>query len=274
MRYTWYLLLTGARVAAPQPTLLTAVKVPRNQTAAMQLLQLYVQTGHFYWTTGVVLRSKLRRFIEKLASFRIERDAPGRAYDKTKNIASTHLVLLDSPDDALVWILVSSLGRYGLADDESPKLETVKDTRLAGQHLTFKHYELLHLEKHIMRIRDIKTKQGKMLKDRQETIRQTTWTWRMTGARMREHEAFIVALAKQRDSDSLAAELGALAMMPMFSGVRGQVLKLYAEAKKLTVKFKLDPISLPMLPVMVKLPIYDTPSKSLLNIATTSVSVN
>lgn len=256
---------------APDLDLLTAIKVPRNQTAAMQLLQLYVQTGHFYWTTGVVLRSKLRRFIEKLASFRIERDAPGRAYDKTKNIASTHLVLLDSPDDALIWILVSTLGRYGLADDESPRLGAVKDTRLASQHLTLKHYELLHLEKRIVRIRDIQTKQGKMLKDRQETIRQTTWTWRMTGARMREHEAFIVALAKQRDSNALTTELGALAMMPMFSGVRGQVLKLHAEAKKLTVKFKIESIDYPILPVMMKLPIYGTPSKSLSNIMTTSM---
>lgn len=259
---------------APDLNLLTAIKVPRNQTAAMQLLQLYVQTGHFYWTTGVVLRSKLRRFIEKLASFRIERDAPGRAYDKTKNIASTHLVLLDSPDDALIWVLVSTLGRYGLTDDESPKLETVKDTRLAGQHLTLKHYELLHLEKRIVRIRDIKTKQGKILKNRQETIRQTTWTWRMTGARMREHEAFIVALTKQRDSDKLAAELGALAMMPMFSGMRGQVLKLYAETKKLASKFKLDPINIPRLPMMVKLPIYDTPPKTIFNIEMTYVRIN
>lgn len=259
---------------APDLNLLTAIKVPRNQTAAMQLLQLYVQTGHFYWTTGVVLRSKLRRFIEKLASFRIERDAPGRAYDKTKHIASTHLILLDSPDDALIWILVSTSGRYGLADDESPQLGTVKDARLAGQHLTLKHYELLHLEKRIVRIRDIQTKQGKILKDRQETVRQTTWTWRMTGARMREHEAFIVALAKQRDSDGLAAELGALAMMPMFSGVRGQVLKLCAEAKKLAGKFKLDPINSPILPMMVKLPIYDMPPKTLLNIEMTYVRTN
>lgn len=89
----------------------------------------------------------------------------------------------------------------------------------------------------------------------------------MTPARVREHEAFIVALAKQRDSAGLAAELAALAMMPLFSGVRGQVLKLYAEAKKLAGKFKLNPLpSMPELAYMVRLPVYSEPSATLLTL--------
>lgn len=249
-------------------TRLAGVKVPKNQTAAMQLLQLYAQSGHVFWTSGVVSRSKLERFLEKLEAFRIDRDSPGRAYDKSRKLASVHLVILDSPDDLLPWVLVSTQGRRGLADPAAPAVGTVRDTRLAGQHLTWKHYELLHAEKRLVRIRDIKTKKGEVLKDRQETIRQTTWTWRMTPARMREHEAFIVALAKQRDSVGLAAELAALVMMPLFSGVRGQVLKLYSEAKKLAGKFNLNPSpSMPVLPYMVRLPAYSEPPATLLTLA-------
>lgn len=253
-------------------TALASIKVPRNQTAAMQLLQLYTQSGHFYWTAGVVLRSKLKRFIEKLASFRIDRDSPGRAYDKSKRLASTHLVLLESPGEMLSWILVSTKGKGGLSDPEAPVLGPVRDTRLSGQHLTLKNYELLHMEKRIKRTRVIKFKQDRdgkrqeVQEERTETIKTTTWTWRMTPARMREHEAFIVALAKQRDDAGLAAELEALAMMPLFSGVRGQVLKLYAEAKKLAGKFKLDPPTVPQLPFLVKQPIYATPAITLFDI--------
>lgn len=248
---------------------LLAIKVPRNQTAAMQLLQLYAQSGHHYWTSGVVLRTKLERFIEKLDSFRIGRDVPGRAYDKTRGLASTHLVLIESPGESLSWLLVSTRGKGGLSDPAAPDLGTVRDTRLAGQHLALKHYELLHIEKKMKRTRVVKFDQDRdgrrqeVKEERTETVKTTTWTWRMLLARVREHEALIVALAKQRDDAGLAAELTALAMMPLFSGVRGQVLKLYSEAKKLAGKFKLDPLTVPQLPYMVKLPVYDTPSTTL-----------
>lgn len=253
-------------------TALSSIKVPRSLTAAMQLLQLYTQSGHFFWTSGVVLRSKLKRFVEKLASFRIHRDAPGRAYDKSKKLASTHLVLLDAPGDALSWILVSTKGKGGLSDPDAPVIGPVKDTRLAGQHLTVKNYELLHLEKRVKRLELVKFKQDRggkrqeVVAERTETIKKTTWTWRMTPARMREHEAFIVEKAKHRDDEGLEAELKALAEMPLFSGVRGQVLKLFSEAKKLAGKFKLDPPNIPKLPFLVKQPIYTNPAITLFDI--------
>lgn len=253
-------------------SILTSVKLPRNQTAAMQLLQLYIQSGHFYWTSGTVLVDKFERFIDKLSFSRIDRDAPGRAYDKSKGIASIHLVVFSSTPGIVDWILVSTAGREGLADPSSPSIGIVRDTRLNGQHLGFKHYELLHLEKKIVRIRDITTKTHEVLKNRKETIRQTTWTWRITPARFKEHEAFIVSLIKHRDTRGLVAELDALSMMPLFSGVRGQVLKLYAEASKLAAKFKLTPVTPPTLPYLTKLPIYHTPSKNLLAILYTDTA--
>ena len=232
------------------------LRIPRNNTAAMQLIQLYAQSGHVFWTAGEIERQKLRRFLPKLAGFGIDRDAPGRVYDKGKGLASSHLVMLPMPEPAqgtLSWVLVSTPGKAGLADSDSQKLGTVYDTRLRGQHLLWKHYELLHAEKKIV----VNGEHGK------KTVRDTTWTWRMTAQRYREHEAFIVDRVKHRDAQGVNDELRALAMMPMFSGIRGQTLKLYMEAKKLAGKFGLAIAPVPELPFMVKQPIYSEPPGTL-----------
>ena len=233
------------------------IKVPRNNTAAMQLIQLYAQSGHVFWTTGEIEPKKLRRFLPKLAGFRIDRDAPGRTYDKTKGVASCHLVMLETSSGLLNWVLVSTPGKSGLADPDSPKLGPVYDTRLRGQHLRWRQYELLHIEKKI----EVHGEHGK------KTVRDTTWTWRMTAQRYKEHEAFIVDRVKHRDVDGVDKELQALAMMPMFSGIRGQTLKLYGEAKKLAGKFGLAIALVPELPFMTKLPVYAEPPITLRDLA-------
>lgn len=266
LRYTEHLSHFSLPMQSSILALLAAVKVPRNHTAAMQLLQLYTQSGHFFWTHGVVKRAKLVSFASKLAEYRIGRDTPGRAYDKTRGLASSHLVLTDSPDGVLPWVLISTSGRGGLGDVNATSIGTVRDARLTGQHILWKHYELVHLEKTIKRTRDVVTKKGVLLSNRTETIHKTTWTWRMTSDRYKGHEAFIASLAKHRDVPGLADELRALAMMPQFSGVRGQVLKLYAETKKLSSKFSLTLPVFPELPFMVKMPVYGTPTATLLRL--------
>ena len=45
---------------------LRAIKVPRNMTALMQLLQQYAQAGHLLWQTDTVSANKLDRLIPKL----------------------------------------------------------------------------------------------------------------------------------------------------------------------------------------------------------------
>ena len=236
---------------------LFSIKIPRNNTAAMQLIQLYAQSGHVFWTTGEIEPKKLRRFLPKLAGFRIDRDAPGRVYDKGKGLASSHLVVLETAPGLLNWVLASTPGKSGLADPDSPKLGPVYDTRLRGQHLRWRQYELLHIEKKI----EVHGEHGK------KTVRDTTWTWRMTAQRYKEHEAFIVDRVKHRDVDGVDKELQALAMMPMFSGIRGQTLKLYGEAKKLAGKFGLAIALVPELPFMTKLPVYAEPPITLRDLA-------
>jgi hypothetical protein len=221
------------------------IKIPKNQTAAMQLLQLYAQSGHVYWMAGVIERKKLVRFLAKLAVLRIDRDAPGRAYDKSKGLASTHLVVLAADNGMLKWVLVGTPGKDGLLDSTLPNFGPVYDTRCKGQHLRLAHYELLHAEKRI------------------KQVRYTTWTWRIAPQRFKEHEAFIVQLVRRRDIDGLYVELAALAAMPQFSGIRGQVLKLFAETKKLSLKFKLGELAMPTLPYMTRVSIYAEPPKTL-----------
>jgi hypothetical protein len=224
---------------------LRAVKVPRNQTAAMQLLQLYAQSGHVLWTAGRVERGKLERLLAKLAPFRIDRNAPGRAYDRARGLASCHLVITDSEDEVLDWVLVSTQGRQGLADPTAPDIGTIYDTTAQGQHLRWGLYELLRTEKRIGKVRD------------------TTWTWRITRSHYKAHEALIVERAKRHDVAGLREEVAALAMMPMFSGVRGQVLKLYAEARKVAGKFGGVELTLPRLPYMTRQAVYSMPPATL-----------
>lgn len=232
------------------PTPLDAIRIPRSTTAVMQLLQLYAQHGHFYWTSGEVEQVKLTRFADKLAALRISRDAPGRAYDKKRGLASSHLVVLPQSDGSRVaWSLVSTSGARGLADPSSLTIGEVKDMRRSDQHLRWGHYELLRAEKRI----------GK--------VRETTWTWRLSPERYRELEALIVERAKQRDALALTRAVAYFASMPQFSGVRGQVLRLFHQVRKLSAKFGMPSPEMPVLPYMVRLPVYDVPARRLSDLA-------
>ncbi|MBV2182375.1 MAG: hypothetical protein KUL86_14240 [Castellaniella sp.] len=209
------------------------LRIPRSRTAGMQLLQLFAASGHVYWVAGVITREKLARFIPKIvASFPILRDTPGRAYDRKQHRASVHLVVIPLEADTAYWALVSSHGKGGLADSHAPNLGVVRDMRLKGQHLTFLHYELLYQEKRL------------------PGCAGSTWTWRITPARYRELEAQIVQVVRERGSSAVTDLITINSSMPLFSGVRGQVMKLNAEVRKLARKrsnLVLPPTQLPYL---------------------------
>lgn len=215
------------------------LKIPRNRTAAMQLMQQLVGSGHHRYVSGHVAPSKLPRFVEKLAaSFPIHRDAPGRAYDRRQRRASVHLVVCPLDDLEVFWCLLSTKGAGGLGDPDSPDIGPRRDTRLRGQHLRFAHYELLHYEKVLPK------------------IRATTWTWRIEPKRYAEYEAAVVQTARERDLAALVSMAQRHASMPMFSGIRGQVLKLNQLLAKLAAKFNKGTLVPPQLPSLRKLPIY------------------
>lgn len=234
---------------------LSKIKVPRNLTAAMQLLQLYAQSGHVFWASDTIRPSNLSKFVGKLSGMGIDRSAVLRGYHKNKGAASVHLVVVEE-GQLLRWILVSTSGKGGLNDALAYKPGTVLDLRLRGQHLRLRHYELL--------------KQPKRWTD-QERREHTaeTLTWRMSPESVNAHQAFIVERAKQHDRAGLMKEVEAIRMQPLFAGVRSQVFRLQAEAVKVWHKFNKTAPELdanPDMPFMLRLAIYDEPPRTLLNI--------
>lgn len=221
------------------------IKLPRSKTAAMLLMQQLTAAGHYYYLSGQMPVAKLGRFLPKLEQFGIYRDAPGRAYDRRRRRASVHLVVVELDNAEVFWCLLSTAGRGGLADPAAPNLGAVKDGRLRGQHLRFLSYELLQYEKRLPK------------------VKATTWTWRIEPTRYAEFEAAAVQTARERDCTAISAMIERHSAMPLFSGVRGQVLKLNQLAAKLSSKFGHGDIELPTLPYMVKLSIYDSPPRKL-----------
>lgn len=235
---------------------LARVRIPRNNTAAMQLMMLYAQSGHVAWTGDEVLHEHLLRLVRKLdAHFHLARLAHQRVYYKKRGEASVHLVAL--PDDGRIrWVLMSTRGRHGLLDHSSPLPGPVRDVRTRGENLTWGKYQLFRMQKRFH--------QGAA-----ETGTDETWSWRLAPAEFRAYEAMLVERAKMRDRAALTAQLERFRAMPMFAGVRAQVARLTWEARKTWSKFNpsMPPLpSSPSLPIMTRMPVYASPPQTLLHL--------
>ncbi|MFH1493974.1 MAG: hypothetical protein ABIG70_04170 [Pseudomonadota bacterium] len=232
--------------------ILSRIKLPRNVTGAMQLMQLHAQTGHHLWCSDVIRAVHLEKFIMKFGELHVERSAPMRLYWKRRGNASVHLILLPEAVGLVRWVLMSTPGKNGL-QYHAPG--AVGDLTMRGQHLQWRHYELLRLPKEW----------------RQDERRRTdeTVTWRMQPEAYKTHEALIVDRAQQHDHRGLLTELEALRMQPLFAGVRNQVWQLQGVAHKVWAKFNRSaaPLSLTeSLPILSRLPIYDNSPRMALEI--------
>lgn len=214
---------------------------PVNQTAFMQHLQRLVSTGHVYWCADVIPQERLPAFAEKWSSFGLAADIPARAYRKRSGKASVHLCLAPmsfDDQDKVLWWMLSTEGAQGLG--KSDRLPArVKDCRSAEERIVVGQYELLQLPK-------LATA---------EKGGAVSWTWRLPTKRYCEWEALLVERIKARDFVGLAKAEACLMAMPMFSGVREQVKRLFAERDKVARKFKLEvsnPTALPLMR-MIKL---------------------
>ena len=239
--------------------MLSRVRIPRNTTAAMQLMMLYAQSGHVAWTGDEVLREHLFRLFRKLdARFHLARLSHQRVYYKKRGEASAHLVAL--PDDGRIrWVLMSTRGRHGLLDHSAQLPGFVRDIRTRGENLRWGKYELFRMQKRFH--------QGAT-----ETGTDETWSWRLVPAEFRAYEAMLVERAKMRDRAALTAQLERLRAMPLFAGVRAQVARLTWEARKTWSKFNpaLPPLPLsPSLPIMTRMPVYTSPPQTLLHLIST-----
>lgn len=217
------------------PEMGTVIKRPVNQTACMQHLQRLVSSGHYFWCADVIPEARLASFVDKWSVFGLTADIPARAYRKKCGKASVHLCLEPMMEEGapIRWWMLSTAGKFGLSTHGAvPGM--VRDCRLEEGRLTFGHYELV--------------RQPKLAGAEQGAP--TTWTWRLSQQRYKEWEALLVERIKARDLDGLAKAERCLCTMPMFSGVREQVKRLFAERNKLAGKFKLQLPQTPDLPVM------------------------
>ena len=95
----------------------------------------------------------------------------------------------------------------------------MKDLRTREGRITLQgSYELVRAEKFL---------RAKHLPDRV-----TTWTWRLTWRRYHELLAWLTEAANQRDRRGLEARFSALAQVPLFAGIRGQLFRLHVETNR------------------------------------------
>lgn len=222
------------------------IRIPRHLTALMQHMQRLVASGHYFWTADRIPVGKLAGFIAKWQpDFHLRADSAARAYRRRVGRASVHLCvhpdLLDVKREMMDWWMLSTGGKDGLqASARVPG--AVQDCRTLAGRLRCRDYELLEQPK------TFRDPSGKL-----KTV--TTWTWRLSGERVREWEALLVERARLRDMTEIARIFESLRMMPMFAGVRTQVLRLAMETNKILGKVRGNAYALPELPVirMVKL---------------------
>lgn len=217
------------------------IRIPRNQTALMQHLQRLAMTGHYYWSADHIHKDKLSGLIAKWEPiYRLRGDAQARAYRKRTGKASVHLAIhpefLDPGQLDVCWWMVSTAGKDGL-HGSAPLPGPVRDARTQEGRLVCGDYELLQQPK------SFTDKTGK-----RKTM--TTWTWRITPLRYREWEALLIERAKQRDRPGVEDALACLRTMPMFAGIRMQVIRLLTETNRMLAKVGGMPVELPRLPVM------------------------
>jgi hypothetical protein len=218
------------------------IRIPRNLTALLQLIQRQVTAGAVYWTSDVIPIEKLGGFIERWQpAYHLRADPPARAYRKRTHKASVHLVVhpdyFDTSNSTVRWWMLSTAGGNGLVAVSGPKPGPVSDCRTLSGRLRCGDYELLQQEKAFT------DKSGKV-----KTV--TSWTWRIAPGRYREWEALLVERAKMRDLEAIHGAFACLRSMPMFAGIRLQVQRLAVEANKMSGKVGGQRYELPDLPIM------------------------
>lgn len=218
----------------PAATPVMSLLYPASKTALMQHLQTLVLRGNGWWVGGVVPVAKFERLALKMAGrYPLTRDERGRTYDRTKGLASVHVVAYPV-DGGIAWWVLSSQGKGGLADPASEDFKVAVHAMASGGHLEFEDYVMLYAHKKDARtLIDARTgRERQVLKDC------STWTWKMTPAAYHEVEAAIEreVQALHYGDDTCAVPYGVRGLLayqrrrPLFSGVRTQVLELHRHA--------------------------------------------
>ena len=230
--------------------------IPRNLTAAMQLLQLLVgPCRHRYWCGGVIPTHKLRDFVEKMARRypSILRNARQRSYDRARGRASMRLIVypvmpirrhtavdmtVDISRDMFVWWLLSTDGTGGLADSQSPDHHVANDAMSSEAHIEVGDYVLAYVSKPVRRdLIDKRTGDHRSI-----WKSSSTWTWKLRATVKAEIRSAIIDCCRNlkpgrepagdRLGYGLLGLLAAQRQRPQFSGVRNDVIELHRFARE------------------------------------------
>lgn len=213
------------------------IKIPRNKTVLMQLLQLLVFRRHYWWCGGIIDAAKLGGFVAKMAvRYPLTRTARGRAYDRSRGLAAMHFIAYPIANGLVAWWLLSDEGKGGLNDPATPDAHVAKNAMAADGHITFTDYVLHYAHKKSPRhLPDKKTGKDKIV-----FKNVSTWTWKLSDTALNETKASIERAAANFDYGTEGGHggrpsgvLGILVFQrtrPLFSGVRNQVIDLHRHA--------------------------------------------
>jgi hypothetical protein len=186
------------------------MKIPTSKAACMSHLLMLVSTGYRHWIRGEMHFTKAAGFAKKMAElYPIDATSDMRSWAKKTGRYSCMLIMFPhekDPTKIMYWLLATNGGApKGYVDIHSrEKLSNAIIDALAWRD----QYELVRIER---------------------KNKKPTWTWMMR----RDHFARLDASAKQSADagrDALNTLFGMLRHMPMFGGVRNQVIALNATA--------------------------------------------
>ena len=223
------------------------LRVPRNFTATLQLVQRLVGRDHHQrYCSGVIPMHRLPAFLEKMAHRYppILRTTRERSYDRLRRgRAAMHMLIFESPNRSeapplagVQWLLLSDTSGGGLADLASPDFQVAKDAMAANGHIEIGDYVLLYANKR----RPSSVIDRRSGRTRTVLTDTSTWTWKIRNEVLRETRLAIDACCQSLDFGALPTAtspgtgvVGLLAAQrdrPLFSGVRNQVIDLYRYA--------------------------------------------
>lgn len=211
------------------------LRIPRSQTALMQLLQLHTVNGYRWWCGGEIVPAKVPAFATKFSGrYPVLRSERGRAYDRKKGLAACHLILFPLPGGKLAWWLMTTDGRGGLGDPATPDAHIARNVMVADGHITLGDY-VLHYATKRERRKLVDARTGKPVAFDKDV---STWTWKIAEEPYNEVKASLERAANElqygsEQEGNLAGVCGILACQrsrPLFAGVRNQVVELHRYA--------------------------------------------
>lgn len=216
---------------------MNSLLIHRNVTAFLQSLRDYVNHGYTYWTSGTIKTLKAEHLSVKFnGCYGVLAPRQKRDYNRKLGRANSYCLMYPHVGgDLIEWILIATKGMGAIHLNE--KLHD----QYSGQHtdrIRWRHYEMVEINHQL--------------------------TWRLRGAVAEEWEKKAISAARKKDISDLEETAKILYNFPMFMGVRKQIWNILQKAYKTRQRHHYsDQLTLPKLPIMKRIKVYDTPPNTL-----------